>query len=46
MLDPGNGRRLARLRLAAGIFVVQQAAGALWVLNYGGSDVWRVAAPR
>ena len=46
LLDPDSGRRLGSLHLGTGIFVAQEAAGALWVLNYSGTDVWRVAPPR
>jgi YVTN family beta-propeller protein len=41
--NPASGRVESSLHLASGIFVAQPAAGSMWVLNYGGNDVWRLS---
>jgi hypothetical protein len=43
-IDLRSGRRTDVSRWPAGIFVAQPAAGSMWLLDYGGTLAWRLAA--
>ncbi len=41
-IDVGTGRAVKGPTLASGIYVAQVLAGAVWVLNYSGTEVYRL----
>ena len=41
-IDVGTGKAVEGPTLATGIFVAQALAGAVWVLNYSGDEVYRL----